>query len=135
MTPFRELHRQGCFVMPNPWDAGSARYLQHLGFRALATTSAGMAFSMGQPDGGVSRAAALQHIRAIVETVDVPINADFESGYAADAAGVAESVKLCIATGVAGLSIEDSSERGLRRCVGQGGRSHRPRRMLLARPS
>jgi len=114
MTPFRELHRQGCFVMPNPWDAGSARYLQHLGFRALATTSAGMAFSMGQPDGGVARAAALQHIRAIVETVDVPINADFESGYAADAAGVAESVKLCIATGVAGLSIEDSSERGLR---------------------
>ena len=101
-------------MIPNPWDAGSARYLRHLGFRALATTSAGMAFSIGLPDGGVPRATALTHIRAIVEAVDVPINADFESGHAADAAGVAESVQLCIATGVSGLSIEDSGERGLR---------------------
>jgi 2-methylisocitrate lyase-like PEP mutase family enzyme len=106
---FRRLHERGCFVLPNPWDAGSARYLQHLGFKALATTSAGMAFSLGLPDGGVPRAAVLQHIRALVEAADVPVNADFESGYAADAAGVAESVRLCIETGVAGLSIEDST--------------------------
>src|SRR5205809_344563 len=109
----RTLHASGCFVIPNPWDVGSARYLQHLGFKALATTSAGMAFSMGLPDNGVSREAALGHIRSIVEAAGVPVNADFESGFAADPAGVAESVTLCVKTGVAGLSIEDSKGDGL----------------------
>jgi 2-methylisocitrate lyase-like PEP mutase family enzyme len=106
---FRRLHESGCFVLPNPWDVGSARYLQHLGFQALATTSAGLAFSLGLPDGAVPRAAVLDHLRAIVEATDVPVNADFESGHALDAAGVGESVRLCIETGVAGLSIEDST--------------------------
>jgi 2-methylisocitrate lyase-like PEP mutase family enzyme len=106
---FRRLHERGCFVLPNPWDVGSARWLQHLGFPALATTSAGLAFSLGLPDGSVSRAAALQAIRAIAEAADVPVNADFESGHASDPAGVAESVRLCLETGVAGLSIEDTS--------------------------
>jgi len=110
---FRRLHQSGCFVLPNPWDEGSARYLRHLGFKALATTSAGMAFSMGLPDGAVPRARALEHIGGIVEAAGVPVNADFESGFAADAAGVAESVKLCVGTGVAGLSIEDSKGEGL----------------------
>jgi len=106
---FRRLHQQGCFVLPNPWDVGSARYLQRLGFPALATTSAGFAFSLGLPDGTVPRDAVLVHVRAVVEATDVPVNADFESGYAPDAAGVAESVRLCIEAGVAGLSIEDST--------------------------
>lgn len=106
---FRRLHEGGCFVLPNPWDVGSARYLQHLGFQALATTSAGFAFSMGLPDGAVERAAILRHVRAVVEATDVPVNADFESGYAPDPAGVAASVALCIETGAAGLSIEDST--------------------------
>lgn len=106
---FRRLHERGCFVLPNPWNVGSARYLQHLGFPALATTSAGYAFSMGLPDGAVPRAAVLRHIREIVEAADVPVNADFESGFARDPTGVAESVRLCIDTGVAGLSIEDST--------------------------
>jgi 2-methylisocitrate lyase-like PEP mutase family enzyme len=106
---FRRLHERGCFVLPNPWDVGSARWLQHLGFPALATTSAGYAFSMGLPDGAVPRAAVLRHIREIVEATDVPVNADFESGFAPDPAGVAESVRLCVDTGVAGLSIEDST--------------------------
>ncbi len=108
-SAFRRLHEAGCFVLPNPWDAGSARYLQHLGFRALATTSAGFAFSNGLPDGGVPRAAVLDHLRAVVEATELPVNADFESGFASDAAGVAESVRLCLDTGVAGLSIEDST--------------------------
>ena len=106
---FHELHRSGCFVIPNPWDVGSARYLQHLGFKALATTSAGFAFSQGLPDGGVPRDMMLAHIREIVAATDVPVNADFEAGYAPDPAGVAESVRLCVETGVAGLSIEDST--------------------------
>lgn len=106
---FRRLHQSGCFVMPNPWDVGSARYLQHLGFPALASSSAGFAFSKGLPDGGVPRAEVLEHLRALVEATQVPVNADFESGFARDAAGVAESVRLCLETGVAGLSIEDST--------------------------
>ncbi|HEY6002296.1 MAG TPA: isocitrate lyase/phosphoenolpyruvate mutase family protein [Anaeromyxobacter sp.] len=106
---FRRLHESGCFVMPNPWDVGSARILQSLGFPALASTSAGMAFSMGLPDGSVPHAAVLAHLRAMVEATDVPLNADFESGYAADPEGVAESVRRCVETGVAGLSIEDST--------------------------
>jgi 2-methylisocitrate lyase-like PEP mutase family enzyme len=106
---FRRLHERGCFVLPNPWNVGSARYLQHLGFAALATTSAGYAFSLGLPDGAVPRAAVLRHLSEIVGSTDVPVNADFESGFGPDPAGVAESVRLCIETGVAGLSIEDST--------------------------
>lgn len=106
---FRRLHAGGCFVMPNPWDVGSARMLQHLGFPALATTSAGLAFSRGLPDNAVPRAVVLDHVGTIAQAVDVPVNADLESGFAADAAGVAETVRLCIAAGVAGLSIEDAT--------------------------
>lgn len=108
---FRELHRAGCFAIPNPWDVGSAQYLQHLGFVALATTSAGYAFSRGLPDGGVGRDAMLAHITELVHATDLPVNADYENGYADDAEGVAESVRLCVATGVAGLSIEDAADR------------------------
>ncbi|HEY1891218.1 MAG TPA: isocitrate lyase/phosphoenolpyruvate mutase family protein [Steroidobacteraceae bacterium] len=106
---FHELHRSGCFVIPNPWDVGSARYLQTLGFKALATTSSGFAWSMGFADGGMARDAVLAHLEALVAATDVPINADFESGYARDPDGVAQSVRLAIETGVAGLSIEDST--------------------------
>lgn len=108
---FRSLHESGCFVIPNPWDAGSARYLQGLGFKALATTSSGFAFSRGLPDGedGVSRDAALEHIAEIVAAVYLPVNADFQSGYGDKPEGVAESVRLCVETGVAGLSIEDAT--------------------------
>lgn len=97
--------------MPNPWDVGSARYLQHLGFPALATTSAGFAFSQGLPDADavVGRGRSLSHIAEIAAAVDLPVNADFASGYGADPQGVAESVKRCVATGVAGLSIEDAT--------------------------
>jgi 2-methylisocitrate lyase-like PEP mutase family enzyme len=108
---FRQLHESGCFVIPNPWDAGTARYLQHLGFKALATTSSGAAFSMALPDEdwALTRDPMLAHIRDIVEASDVPVNADFESGYADDPAALAENVRLCTETGVAGLSIEDST--------------------------
>lgn len=106
---FRELHQGGCFAIPNPWDVGSARYLQHLGFEALATSSAGFAFSRGLRDNAVPRDIMLAHIRELVEATDVPINADFENGYADDPAEVAANVRLCIATGVAGLSIEDAT--------------------------
>ncbi len=108
-SAFRKLHENGCFVIPNPWDAGSARYLQHLGFKALATTSGGFAFSLGLPDAAVPRDRMLRNIADIVAAVDVPVNADFESGYAPDPEGVASNVRLCIDTGVAGLSIEDST--------------------------
>ncbi|MBI4275820.1 MAG: isocitrate lyase/phosphoenolpyruvate mutase family protein [Rhizobiales bacterium] len=106
---FRKLHETGCFVIPNPWNVGTARYLQHLGFKALATTSAGFAFSQGRPDSAVPRDTMLAHISEIVRATDVPVNADFEGGYAHEPAGVAESVRLCVETGVAGLSIEDST--------------------------
>lgn len=106
---FRVLHRQGCFVVPNPWDVGTARMLQGLGFKALATTSSGYAWSQGHADGQVSRAIVLEHLRTIVAATDLPVNADFESGFAVDPAGVAESVRMAIATGIAGLSIEDST--------------------------
>ena len=110
---FRKLHETGCFVIPNPWDIGSARYLQHLGFKALATTSAGFAFTRALPDGDVPRDMMLAHIREIVEATDLPVNADFGEGFAHDPAGVAESVRLCGETGVAGLSIEDATgDRG-----------------------
>jgi 2-methylisocitrate lyase-like PEP mutase family enzyme len=106
---FHRLHESGCFVIPNPWDVGSARYLQGLGFKALATTSSGFAWSHGHRDGGMSRDRILDHLTDMVEATDLPINADFESGFAPDAAGVAESVRLAVETGVAGLSIEDST--------------------------
>src|SRR5262249_2827734 len=106
---FRRLHESGCFVIPNPWDVGTVRYLQHMGFKALATTSAGFAFARALPDGKVPRDLMLAHIREIVEAADLPVNADFEGGYAHDPEGVAESVRLCVETGVAGLSIEDST--------------------------
>jgi len=104
---FRRLHESGCFVIPNPWNVGSARYLQALGFKALATTSSGYAHSIGYSDGDVTRDMVLAHCREIAQATDVPVNADFEGGYADDPDGVAESVRLCVETGVAGLSIED----------------------------
>jgi 2-methylisocitrate lyase-like PEP mutase family enzyme len=108
---FRRLHDGGCFLIPNPWDAGTARYLRHLGFEALATTSSGFAFSRGLPDAdwAVSRDAALGHIAEIVAATDLPVNADFESGYAHEPERVAANVRLCLETGVAGLSIEDAT--------------------------
>ena len=106
---FHALHESGCFVLPNPWDIGSARYLQGLGFKALATTSSGHAWSEGHYDGGQSRETVLAHLREIVAATELPVNADFENGFAADPAGVAESVRLAVETGVAGLSIEDST--------------------------
>jgi len=111
IAKFRLLHESGCFVLPNPWDAGTARYLQHLGFAALATTSAGFAFSRALPDTvtAVSRDAMLSHIRELVQATDLSVNADFQTGYADEPEGVAENVRLCVATGVAGLSIEDAN--------------------------
>jgi 2-methylisocitrate lyase-like PEP mutase family enzyme len=106
---FHRLHQDGCFVIPNPWDAGSARCLQSLGFKALATTSAGFAWTKARPDNGVTRDMVIAHLHEMVEAVDVPVNADFESGFAADAGGIGASVHLAIDAGVAGLSIEDST--------------------------
>src|SRR5438093_3230676 len=106
---FRALHERGCFVIPNPWDIGTARYLQHLGFSALATTSSGAAWSLGLPDTAVGRDAMLAHITSIVAASDLPVNADFEAGYASSPREVGESVHLCVGAGVAGLSIEDST--------------------------
>jgi 2-methylisocitrate lyase-like PEP mutase family enzyme len=106
---FRRLHESGCFVIPNPWDVGSAVYLQSSGFKALATTSSGFAWSQGRPDGGIARDIALAHFASLVAATDVPVNADFENGFANDAAGVADNVALAVRTGVAGLSIEDST--------------------------
>ena len=108
---FRRLHESGCFVIPNPWDAGSARYLQHLGFKALATTSAGAAWSHGLPDGAAGLDATLENVRAIVGATDLPVNADFEAGFATTPEGVAAHVAACVAAGVAGLSIEDATRQ------------------------
>jgi 2-methylisocitrate lyase-like PEP mutase family enzyme len=105
---FRKLHEGGCFLIPNPWDPGSARYLQSLGFKALASTSSGAAWSRGLPDNGLSRDEVLEHLRLMAASTDLPLNADFENGFAADAAGVGESVRLAVETGIAGVSIEDS---------------------------
>jgi len=104
---FRALHESGCFVIPNPWDVGSGRLLQHMGFKALASTSAGLAWSLGKADNTITRADVLAHLTTLCAAVDLPVNADFESGFAKEPAGVAESVKMAVATGVAGLSIED----------------------------
>src|SRR6266436_4221671 len=108
---FRTLHASGCFVLPNPWDIGTAIYLERLGFKALATTSAGFAFSRGKPDGRVPRDEMLAHIREIAKATSLPVNADFQAGYADEPEEVAGNVQLCIETGVAGLSIEDSTGR------------------------
>jgi 2-methylisocitrate lyase-like PEP mutase family enzyme len=105
---FHKLHQAGCFVIPNPWNVGSARYLQGIGFKALATTSSGFAHSQGYADGALARDAVLAHFRELAAATDVPLNADFEDGLADDLDGLAENVTLCVATGVAGLSIEDS---------------------------
>lgn len=111
LVVFRKLHESGCFIIPNPWDIGSAVYLHHLGFKALATTSAGFAFSRGLPDStsALSLDAVLTHIREIVAATSLPVNADFQSGYADDPERVAQNVMLCVRTGATGLSIEDAS--------------------------
>jgi 2-methylisocitrate lyase-like PEP mutase family enzyme len=106
---FRDLHASGCFVIPNPWDAGSARYLASLGFKALASTSSGFAWSQARADGSMSRDAVLAHLREIVAATELPVNADFESGYGATPQDVGESVRLAVEAGVAGLSIEDAT--------------------------
>jgi 2-methylisocitrate lyase-like PEP mutase family enzyme len=106
---FRQLHQSGCFVIPNPWDVGSARLLAQLGFPALATTSSGLAWSLGRPDNGVSLDEALAHLRSIAHAVNVPVNADFEGGFATAPAAVGANVAAATATGIAGLSIEDST--------------------------
>lgn len=106
---FQQMHRAGCFVLPNPWDVGSARALAGMGFQALATTSAGFAWSSGRPDGGLSRSQVLAHMRMMAESVDIPVNADFESGFGATLSELEESVHLALQTGVAGLSLEDST--------------------------
>ncbi len=111
VASFRGLHREGCFVLPNPWDLGTAIYLQHLGFKALATTSAGFAFTRGQPDGGVPCDEMLVHIGEVVGATPLPVNADFLNGFADDPEEVGANVTRCIVTGVAGLSIEDSTGR------------------------
>jgi 2-methylisocitrate lyase-like PEP mutase family enzyme len=108
---FRALHQSGCFVIPNPWNVGSARYLQGLGFKALATTSSGHAHSEGYPDGAQSMEDVLAHYRELAAATDIPLNADFENGFADDPEAVAANVTRCIATGVAGLSIEDSPQQ------------------------
>ena len=114
IASFRELHKSGCFVLPNPWDIGSAIYLEHLGFKALATTSAGFAFTRGLQDSvaAVPRDLMLDHVREMAAATSLPVNADFQTGYADEPEGVAANVALCVATGVAGLSIEDASGDG-----------------------
>jgi len=108
-TEFRRLHERGCFVIPNPWDLGSARFLVQLGFPALATTSSGFAWSLGRSDNHVSLAEALAHLRLIAQGVPVPVNADFEGGFAVEPEQVSANVTAATATGIAGLSIEDST--------------------------
>ena len=109
VTAFRELHAAGCFVMPNPWDLGSARALAGMGFPALATTSAGHAWTLGRPDDGVTLDDSLEHLRAVADAVGLPVNADFEGGFAVDADQVGANVRRAVATGIAGLSVEDST--------------------------
>lgn len=107
---FRQLHASGCFVIPNPWDIGSARYLAQLGFQALASTSSGRAWSQGVADGGLPLPAVLAYLRELVAATDLPVNADFESGFADTAEGVAQNVRAAIDTGIAGVSIEDATD-------------------------
>src|SRR5439155_23895796 len=110
-SKFHSLHESGCFVLPNPWDIGTAIYLERLGFKALATTSAGFAFSRGKPDGGVPCDEMLAHIREIVNATVLPVNADFQAGYGDEPEDVAANVRLGIETAIAGLSIEDGTGR------------------------
>ncbi|HEX7325970.1 MAG TPA: isocitrate lyase/phosphoenolpyruvate mutase family protein [Rhodanobacteraceae bacterium] len=110
---FRKLHTSGCFIIPNPWDVGSAKWLAHRGFKALASTSSGFAFSRGHADGAVGVDGVLQHLAELVEATDLPVNADFENGHAEDMDGLAANVRRCVATGVAGLSIEDAGAAGV----------------------
>jgi len=109
VATFHRLHASGCFVMPNPWDVGSARALEQLGFKALATTSAGCAWTLGRADNHITLDQTLEHLRVVVDAVDVPVNADFKGGFAIDPEHVNRNVSLAAATGVAGLSIEDST--------------------------
>jgi 2-methylisocitrate lyase-like PEP mutase family enzyme len=109
IAEFHRLHSTGCFVMPNPWDVGSARVLEQMGFKALATTSAGLAWTLGRADTQVTLDQVLEHLRVVVGAVKVPVNADFEGGFAVDPQRVAANVKMAVDTGIAGLSIEDSS--------------------------
>lgn len=109
ISEFRRLHETGCFVIPNPWDRGSAIYLETLGFKALATTSAGFAWSAGRPDNGVTVEQVLEHLEEVAGAVGLPVNADFEGGFASEPEGVAANVARAVKTGIAGLSIEDSS--------------------------
>jgi len=109
VTEFRRLHEAGCFVLPNPWDIGSARILVGLGFKAVATTSAGLAWSLGRRDNEISVELSLSHLRTIAAAVEVPVNADFEDGFARDPLGVAANVWAAVETGIAGVSIEDST--------------------------
>jgi 2-methylisocitrate lyase-like PEP mutase family enzyme len=111
LTSFRRLHEADCFVMPNPWDVGSARLLAQLGFPALATTSSGFAWSHGLPDGKPSLEQTLEHLRTMSAAVDVPLNGDFLDGFAKDPADLADTVARAVATGVAGISIEDGTGR------------------------
>jgi methylisocitrate lyase len=106
---FRVLHESGCFVMPNPWDVGTARVLAQIGFPAIATTSSGLAWSMGRQDNSVSLDETVRHLRAIAQAVDVPVNADFENGFAIMPSEVASNIHAAVTTGIAGLSIEDST--------------------------
>lgn len=109
VTEFHRLHSSGCFVMPNPWDVGSARALEQMGFKALATTSAGFAWTLGHSDNQVTLDEALTHLQVVSRAVKVPVNADFEGGYAVDPDALQANVKLATTTGIAGLSIEDST--------------------------
>ena len=126
---FRELHESGCFSIPNPWDIGSALYLQSLGFKALASTSSGFAWSRGRADNTPTRSEILGHLAEMAAAIDVPLNADFENGFGTDATGVAESVRLAVETGIAGLSIEDSVGPRLQ---GTGGGAPMPEAALFA---
>jgi 2-methylisocitrate lyase-like PEP mutase family enzyme len=126
---FHELHESGCFAIPNPWDIGSALYLQSLGFKALASTSSGFAWSRGRADNTPTRSEILGHLAEMAAAIDVPLNADFENGFGNDAAGVAESVRLAVETGIAGLSIEDSVGPRLQ---GTGGGAPMPEAALFA---
>ncbi len=108
---FRRLHQSGCFLLPNPWDVGGARLLAGMGFKALASTSAGAAWSMGRPDGGAGLDDILDHLRVLAAATDLPLNADFENGFADAPGAVAAHVAMAVETGVSGLSIEDATGR------------------------
>ena len=110
---FRRLHEAGCFVLPNPWDIGSARYLEHVGFKALATTSAGFAFTQGRMDGGMSLEEVVAHAAEIAGATGIPLNVDFENGFAANAEELTANLRLCADAGAAGISIEDNAGESL----------------------